>query len=331
MKTAVVGTGSIGRRHIGNLLALRMCDVVAVSEHGRRSCLEIDGTAVPVVHDFDTVLTDAGVGAVIISNPTALHLDYTRRAILAGKHVYLEKPASVSADGVSQLIDAATKAGVVVAIGTQYRFNELLVRLRERIHAGDAGLIVSVEAHLGEHIADYHPDEDYRQSYAARSELGGGVLLTQIHQIDYINWIFGPFHSAYAIGGRRSGLEIDVEDCVSYLLHGRDGISVYGHLNYLERPKRVDLTVTGTQGTFAWHYFANSLSFMPAKLDAQEIVEQRTFDRNAMFVATMRDFLDVVRTGGQPRATLEDGCAALRIVDAIKSACRTGHVTKIAA
>lgn len=331
MRVAVVGTGSIGRRHIGNLLALGVRDVVAVSEYGRRDRLEVGGSGVAVVQRFDSVLDDPDVAAVVIGNPTVFHLDYTRRAIFAGKNVYLEKPASISAHGVAELSDVARRRGLVVAIGTQLRFNDMLVRLRERLEAGEAGLILSVEAHLGEHIADYHPGEDYRLSYTARSDLGGGVLLTQIHQIDYLNWMFGPFRSAFAVGGRRSDLELDVEDCVSYLLRGRDGIAVHGHLNYLERPKRIDLHVAGTKGSFVWHYFTNTLAFTPARLDAQAIVETRPFDRNSMFLAAMSNFLEAVRGGERPRASLEDGHAALCIVDAIKLSCETGAVAQVAA
>lgn len=328
MTVAVVGTGSIGRRHLANLLRLGVRDVIAVSEHNRRVGLEIDGTSIPVVHEYTDVL-GPDVEAVVIGNPTSLHRSYLARALAADKHVYLEKPAAESAEGLDKLATQAEKRGLVVAVGTMYRFNGRLVSLERRLAAGAAGRLLSVETMLGEHIADYHPGEDYRQGYAGRAELGGGVLLTQIHQIDWLNWLFGPFECVFAVGDRRSDLEIDVEDNVSYLLRARFGVPVYGHLDYLQRPKRVTLTVTGEDGRFHWDLFADRLEFSPARAQAAPEVETGDDDRNAMFAAAMTDFLDCVRTGRTPRSSLQDGLTALRIVDAIKASLVSGRTELI--
>lgn len=330
MKIAVVGTGSIGRRHLQNLLDLGVRDLVAVSEYSRKTSIDVGGTSVAAVQTYDEALS-ADITAVVIGNPTSLHLDYLRRAVAAGKHVYLEKPAALSADGLVEIERAAAARGIVVAMGTMYRFNARLERLRERVLAGDCGLILSVETLIGEHIADYHPGEDYRQSYTARAELGGGVLLTQIHQIDWLNWIFGPFVTAFAAGGHRSDLEIDVEDSVSYLLVGAGGLPAFGQLNYLQRPKRAGLAVTGTAGRLEWDLFAHALHFTPARSEAVVETEATSYDRNAMFVAAMRDFLTCVQDGGSPRATLEDGRTALCVVDAIRDSMTTGAAERIAA
>jgi predicted dehydrogenase len=328
MRVAVVGTGSVGRRHIGNLLGLGVRDVVAVSEHNRNASLQLAGTEVAVRHDFAEVLGEA-FDAVVIANPTSLHLDYLARAIDAGKHVYLEKPASTSQAGLAELEARARQRGLVVAMGTMYRFNTRLVSLRDRVRRGDVGRILSAESVIGEHIADYHPGEDYRQSYTARSELGGGVLLTQIHQIDWLNWIFGPFETAFAVGGKVSDLEIDVEDSATYLLRAADGTPAYGHLDYLQRPKRAGLTVTGTGGRLEWDLFSHSLTFTKAVNGAEPECETLDYDRNAMFVAAMEDFLTSAKNGTMPRATLEDGRRALAVVDAIKASMTNNRAERI--
>jgi predicted dehydrogenase len=328
MKVAVIGIGSVGRRHIENLLRLGMVNVVAVSENNKIPNLELSGRNVPVVHSYKEAL-QSKCDAVVIANPSVFHLEYARRAVLAGCHVYLEKPAATSGDGLPELIALARELRRVVAIGTQNRFNARLEDLRNRIQSGEAGMIVGVYASLGEHIADYHPNEDYRRSYTAQSALGGGVLLTQIHQLDYLNWLFGPFSRVFAVGGKRSDLEIDVEDSVSYLLSGKDDVPVAGHLNYLQRPKKVSLEVIGTRTSYQWGYFDHCLTVTPAKLASDAMVIRDPFDRNEMFMACMKDFLEAIAGGRRPRADLSDALAALRIVDAIKVSCRDNCAVEI--
>jgi predicted dehydrogenase len=328
LKVAVVGTGSVGRRHIENLITLGVEDVIAVSAHSRKDRYAFDGRNVPVLHSVDEVL-EAGSDAVVIANPTIFHLPCLRKSVAAGCHVYLEKPAATSADGLSEIAEEAERRNLVVAMGTQNRFHERLETLREAMIDRAAGLILHVAANLGEHIADYHPGEDYRESYTARSDLGGGILLTQIHQIDYLNWIFGPFDNVSAVGGRQSDLEIDVEDNVTYMLRGPSGVPVIGHMDYLQRPKRVTIDVLGAVNSYRWDYFANRLQITPATLDAEATVIETPFDRNALFLRAMKDFLLAARSGGPPRSTLRDGIEALRIVDAIREALATGVTAQI--
>lgn len=321
MRIAIVGTGSIGQRHAATLLRLGYRDLIAVSEHSRRATFTVDDVDIPVVHHYADVL-DGTVDLVVICNPTSMHRAHLAAAIEAGVDAFVEKPVHTSAVGLAELETEADRRGVILGVGHQFRFNESLIRVRDAVKSGRLGRVLAVEAHLGEHIDDYHPGEDYRRGYAARRDLGGGVLLTQIHQIDYLDWIFGPFEVAFAAGGRLSDLEIDVEDSVSYLLRAHDGVAVYGHLDYLQRPKRVTLGVTGTAGRMDWDYFADSVAFTPAQPDAETELTTGRFDRDAMFTELFRDFLESVHHRRPPRSTLGDGLRALRIVDAITRSMR---------
>lgn len=317
---AVVGTGSIGRRHIRNLLDLGH-DVLAVSEHRKAASLDVDGREVPCTPSLAAAL-DRSPAAVVVGNPTSLHLATASEAVAAGADVYLEKPAALTGDDAAELAQRAADAGVVVAVGQQLRFHPLIAEAHRIVRSGELGTILGVDANLGEHLADYHPDEDYRTSYAARSELGGGVLLTQIHQLDVLVWMFGPFRSVAALGGHRSDLEIDVEDSVSFLAAAADGTPVHGHLDYLQRPKRWTLDVTGTAGRLALDLHAGSLA-VTAPDGSVEVVDDGT-ERNALFVATMADFLAAAADRSAPRCTLHDATEALRLVDGIKASMGTG-------
>jgi len=316
MRVAVVGTGSIGRRHIANLGARGDCEVMAVSEHSRREHVYPDGTSLRTCHRYEEALSWAD--AVFICNPTALHQQYLEAAIEADRHVYIEKPVAISTAGLAAILAEADRRRRVVTVGTQFRFNHMLLHIRDFLQRGMLGQVLNVYAWSGEHIADYHPKEDYRQSYAARSDLGGGVLLTQIHQLDYLNWLFGPFDNVTAFEVSVPTLGIDVEASVSYQLSGRRDIPVAGHLNYLQRPKCTGMQITGTGGRIEWSYENNSVVFTQADRSSPQVMTE-SFDRNQMFVDIVDDFLTSIRTGANTRAPLGDGIEALRLVEAIKN------------
>src|SRR5690606_22273834 len=134
--------------------------LVAVSEHGRRERLAVDGADVPVRHRLADVLGE--VDLVVVATPTARHRDQAAAALAAGAHVLVEKPVGASSAGLDELAAAAEARGLVAAAGHQFRFEPGLLALRELVRAGALGTLLGVEAHQGEHLADYHPDEDYR-------------------------------------------------------------------------------------------------------------------------------------------------------------------------
>lgn len=327
MRIAVVGTGSIGRRHLATLLALGETELLAVSEHGRRDELTVEGFDVRVVHRLDDALGDAGL--VVVATPTALHRGQVAAAIGAGCHVLVEKPVGVSSEGLDAVADAADDRGLVAAAAHQFRFEPGLVRLREMVAAGALGTLLTVEAHQGEHLADYHPDEDYRVGYAARRDLGGGVLRTQIHHIDALDWVVGPLTRVYAAGGHRTDLEIDVEDTASYLFRTAGGVPVQGHLDYRQRPRRVTMAVVGSEGRVDWDHYAGRMVHTPFARGAEPVEHTWPYDRDAMFRAQWQDVLAAVRTERAPRTPLREGIRAVRLVEAIERSMATDEAVAI--
>lgn len=316
-KIAVVGTGSIGRRHLAVLLELGCDAPIAVSEHRRLGQVEVDGRPVEVAHSLGDVVDR--VDAVIVASPTAMHLDHLRTAVDAGRHVLVEKPVATNSAGLDAIVTDAERRGLVAATGHQFRYEPGLLAIRDMVQDGSLGVLLAVEAHQGEHLADYHPDEDYRVGYAARADLGGGVLRTQIHHIDVLEWIFGPLERVYASGGHVTDLEIDVEDAASYLFRSAVGTPVYGHLDYRQRPRTVTLRVVGTDGRIDWDHYAGHFVHTPN--GGEPVVTAWPYDRQAMFRSQTSDFLDAIRGAGVVRTSLREGVRAVRLVEAIERSC----------
>ena len=99
-----------------------------------------------------------------------------------------------------------------VVVGFQFRYHPGLIKIRELLNNGSLGRPVSLRSHWGEYLPDWHPWEDYRLSYSARADLGGGVALTLSHPLDYLRWLMGDAQVLWSFGTKVSDLEISVED-----------------------------------------------------------------------------------------------------------------------
>ena len=325
MKVAIIGYGSIGKRHLTNLFGLGLENIVIVSTHLSKSGLNVNGKLIQVVDDISMVIDSIDI--MVISNATNLHLKYLNLAIKNGIHAYVEKPIACNMDQVNDMSKKAAEKKLIIAVGTQFRFNNILVKLKKLIDDNYFGRIISVMSSHGEHIADYHPGEDYKSSYSANKKQCGGVLLTQIHHIDYLEWLFGPFTHVYANEMFAPSLKIDVDAIINYsLVSSETRLQVHGHMNYFQRPKSTTLSIIGESGSAFWNNDENTISLVT---DIESIEEKSLVDRNTMFLLAMSDFIESVKFLKQPKSSLGDGIRSMEIVDSIKRSVYSGLVEKI--
>ena len=178
MKFLIVGFGSIGRRHFENLLSLGERDILFLRTY--KSTLEDEDLSdFQVETDLESALAHKP-DAVIIANPSAFHLDAAIPAARQGCHILLEKPISHSIDRVYDFSQIVQETGSRVLMGFQFRYHPNLKKIKELLDDEKIGRILSFRSHWGEYLPNWHPWEDFRLSYAARKDLGGGVLLTLV-------------------------------------------------------------------------------------------------------------------------------------------------------
>ena len=279
-------------------------------------------------HDLASVLAHRP-RAVLVCNPTSLHVPTALAAVRAGAHLFLEKPVSHDLEGVADLLAEVRARDLVVLVGFQYRFHPGLRRVREWLLAGEVGEVVSARATWGEHLPSWHPGEDYRRSYSARRDLGGGALTTLSHPFDYLRWLLGEVTAVSAEVTRRSRLEIDVEDTALVLLRFASGALATVSLDYVQRPRRHELEIVGTAGTVRWNDTTGAAELWGLDSARAFFSPPPTFGRNTMFVDEMKHFLSCLAGDEPPLCTLGDGVAALRIAVAARRAASEGRTVAI--
>jgi len=342
----MIGLGGIGQRHLRNLRTL-FGDEVRVSAFRVRNrpdvltdTLQLEPGAdlasrwglASVHHDLGEALADAP-DVAFVCNPSSLHVPAALAAAEAGCHLFIEKPLSHTWEGVEELIAIVERKGLVGLVGYQMRFHPCFQRARELLAANAIGRPLAVRAQAGEYLPGWHRYEDYRQMYAARRDQGGGVVLSQIHEMDYLFSLFGVPKRMFAVGGHLSSLEVDVDDVASILMEFEvDGqvLPCHLHLDYVQRPPRRSLQIVGDAG-------AIDLDFVGLKVTqhdaAGEIATADSFEgfaRNQLFLDEMRHFFACVRGAAVPLVSLRDGAQSLRMALAALESMRSRQLVEVA-
>lgn len=343
LKILIVGLGGIGQRHARNLRTLMGQNVKLLAYRLRRNTqmltdkmqvengIDVEsGLNIQVFTTLEDALAE-NPSAVIIANPTSMHLSVARAAAEAGCHLFVEKPISHTLEGVEELLGIIKEKKLVTLVGYQWRFHPMLEHIKNMLERETIGKVISVMAEFGEYLPHWHPYEDYRQSYAARHELGGGVLLTQIHDFDYLGWLFGWPKRVFCSGGKLSSLEIDVEDTANTMLEceidGRQ-VPIHVHQDYVQTPHVRGFKVIGDEGRIEVD-LANSTFTLFNK--GQEVDTPRfdTIDRNQIFLAEMNHFLACIEGNAVSRLTAEESVNSLRVALAARESLRTGTIVNL--
>lgn len=336
MRILIAGLGAIGQRHARNLRALRPDTELIAFRRRQRKYVITDRLERDDSRDVEKELGITAFGnldealatqpeAVFICTPSSQHLEIAQRAANADCHLFIEKPVSHTMDGLAQLQETTAARQLVTFIASQWRFHPCVRALRELLQAGTLGAISSADFDYAEFLPDWHPYEDYRASYAARADLGGGVVLTQIHDYDLAFWLFGAPRSVRATGGHLSALDVNVEDTVDATLD-MNGCPVRVRQTFATRPPRRSIVVRGEKGTAVLDLLGSRLTTTPVL--ARE-VSPADYQRNTMFRDEVAQFLQCLEQGVPPAIPLADGVAVLKIALSVKEAITTGRTVEL--
>ncbi len=340
MKILIVGLGSAGQRHARNLRALLGDRVELLAwrvrglTHVITPALQADYSRnveteyhIKAFEDLHHALAEKP-DAAFITNPTSHHLSAAQACAEQNCHLFIEKPVSHGLAGLRKLLATVQTRKLITLIGYQLRFHPCLKAVSDLLATQVIGRILMVRATVGEYLPGWHAYEDYRKTYTASAELGGGVILSQIHEFDYLYSLFGLPCSVYSLGGHWSSLDLDVEDCASTLMHfSVDDKPVAVHLqqDYVQRPPCRHCEIVGEQGKIIADFAALRVTGPSVALDFSG------FDRNQLFLDQTKHFLACVKGQESPVVDLRAGIQSLRMALAAKESIATGQPVKLTA
>ena len=322
-----MGLGSVGQRHLQNLRVLVPDTEVIALRTGRSQRVIKDGEYFDVddlgdYYGIDVVTSleearDRRPDVAFITNPSALHVRIATDLALADCHLFIEKPLGTDLQGVDELERIVGERNLVTFVGFQTRFNPLYRQAKGSI---DLEKVISAGFEWSTYLPAHHPWEDYSQGYAAREDLGGGVVLCLIHELDLIYDLLGMPTDVMAMGGRLSDLNMTAQDTVCALLgfrFVRHSVPVMLHLTFAQ-PKEVRrFRFQLTDRTVFLDLTNNELEIYDES--GERIIHERgDFSRNDLFMNELSYFLECVRKKEQTFLPVSEGRRSLEIALAIK-------------
>lgn len=274
LRLGIIGLGYIGNVHLRHSMKLVNASLVAVSDMSKRALNNARNAGVKKAFDnYEQLLKDPEIDAVIIALPTHLHLQCVRLAAEERKHIFLEKPIARNVQEAQEIISAAERNCVKLMIGYQLRFNPVFRNLKDKINSGTLG---DVEVAYATSISSgpfFHRIQDYAPTpvpeWWFNKELTGGGVLIDLgsHMINLLRWYFGEIADIKAHFGHR--FNMDFEDSAVCLAKFETGTTAVINVGWFSQQYQLKVELLGSVGhVSAQHLPSNTLSNAVQRLTA---------------------------------------------------------------
>lgn len=254
-KICFVGVGSIAKRHIRNLTEICIDRGISLRMDAyRRNVEHVDGVTnvytevMDVPEDYD---------AIFITNPTELHLEALKQFHKKGKHFFIEKPV-VSINQLKAARNFNTRSDSVYYVAAPLRYHAVIQWIKYNVDPND---VISVRSISTSYLPDWRPGQDYRETYSAHKDMGGGVSIDLIHEWDYLTDLFGWPEKVYSLIGKKSNLEIDSDDYAIYIAEYKDKIAEL-HLDYFGRQTIREIQLFTREDTIVGDIANSTINFL---------------------------------------------------------------------
>lgn len=292
----IIGAGSIGQRHIRNLKKIGIDKIIALrSKKGHHKTLPENLGVIEVDNLHDAIKSRPDIA--IIANPTSLHLDSVRKVSKYVKGVFIEKPLSNSLEGCGEIIESLDRYNVVSFVGHNLMFHPIVKNIMKFYDENNIGEIINIQCQVGQWLPDWHPYEDYKSAYYARKDLGGGVTLTLIHEINLALELAGKPASVFGDISTYEKLDLDVDVCSNLMIKHLGGGVSQVHLDYLQRPAHRSGLVTYSQGWVSYDFNKNELIGQLSGEDVNVLWSEAEYDNNQPYIDQMMEFVKFTEEG----------------------------------
>ena len=314
---AIIGLGSIGRRHLRLAKEIRPDIKVILVRSGKGKKWPEEDMADIVVHKLSEAIS-IGLDAAIIATPAVLHIPQAIELIEHEIPILVEKPLTHKLVLAKKFYKAWSAKKTIVLLGYTLRHTPAASFFYNKIQNNSIGNILSVTIECKSYLPKWRPDQDYRNTVSARKELGGGVLLELSHEIDYANWFFGPFKSVSSVLKNSKTLDIDVEDIADIGFERHDNKTVNMHLDFCSQISSRFCSVKTDTGELKWDLIKSNVTWIDA--NSSRRVWEFEKDRDEMYVNQLNHFFYCVEADAEPMVTVEDGLNVIQLIDSIQAA-----------
>jgi predicted dehydrogenase len=272
---------------------------------------------------YESILDDRSIEAIVNTTPNNVHLETTRAAAAAGKHVFLDKPIANTMADARAITAACRRDGVVLALGYQRRREAPFRWIRKQIDAGVFGLLVNAEANISRDRLGKIDLSSWR--YTAAGMPGGVMLQIGIHYADVLEFLMGPIR---AVSGRVAQLVLpgDNPDVASLVLEHDSGALSTLNASYASASEYYLMNIYGKEAS-AYYELHQGLRFLKRGSERSAPIDLPRVDA---FVDELDEFAAAVRGQGRPEMDGERATRSLAVISAGLTSAREGRRVEVA-
>jgi len=321
----ITGGGSIGKRHLKNLITLNIKkENIFVLEPREDRVSELNAlginNCIKDIKEFD----DIPVKAAIICSPTSYHIDQAIYFAKKKANLMIEKPLSRDLENIDELKDIVLKNKLTTFIAYIFRFAPSIKFLRATLEKTIIGDIFFVRGEFSEYLPDWHPYEKYNSFYMSQKQLGGGSILDQSHIMDLVHYLFGNFKSVMAFNNKLSGLEIEADDIAEMIVELDNGILASIHTDIFGRKHSKSLEIKGSNGNIHWDFYKNTVSIYNAETKTLKIEENFDKDFNKVYIEELKYFINCSENNTEAQPNLDVGIDTMKLILSSEESQNTG-------
>jgi len=299
MRVLIIGLGSIARKHIAainsidkgvKLVALRS-DINAIEEPGIKNIMSFE----EVDNSFDFCL---------ISNPTSEHYLTIKKCLNLNIPLFIEKPSLMSLHGSDKLIYEINKRNILTYVALNLRFHPVIKYLKEYL---SNKRVIEANVYCGSYLPDWRPNINYKKNYSAHTEMGGGVHLDLIHEIDYSVWLFGLPKETISIKRKISDLDINsIDISIFNLLYKNKIVNIT--LNYYRKYPKREIEIILDDDIITADLLNNNV-----KNGLGDVIYSTDIENEYTYVEQMKYFYKILQSGRESFSSLQDSLEILKI------------------
>lgn len=299
MKILIIGLGSIAKKHIK---VLRKLDSDLILYALRSSESEYKEEGVFDIYLWSKVPKD--LDFIIISNPTSMHAETILKCLNFEVPLFIEKPVFESLNRTKEIIRKVKNKKIITYVACNLRFHPAIQFLKREV---SRNLPIEYNSYCGSYLPEWRPNTDYREVYSAKKELGGGVHLDLIHEIDYCKYLLGSPIKNFSYFKKKSALEINSIDIAHYVFE-YEMTSAFITLNYYRRDIKREIECIWEDKTWLIDLLSNTITN-----EKDEIIFSEPFDFMDTYISQMESFIKHVERNELPENNIEEGIETLKL------------------
>jgi len=323
LKFLIIGCGSIGERHVSNLKKIRPDALIDVfdAQIDKSKKIAQKYNSVTSLREFPN---SDRYDCTFICTPPNLHLEYALKAGKNNSNLFIEKPISANFNDVNKLKKLIQEKKLLAFVGYNFRFNKGINLLKEMIMKKELGKILHVSAYFGQYLPDWRPNQDYKKSYTASKDQGGGIILDSSHEFDYLIWLLGKPLSLMSEFSYVDTLKTNSDAIADIIMKFQNNILTNIHMNYVRGEYRRSVEIICEKGIIKWSLKDDEIKLFH---QSQNSWEKMTVGEtiNDMYIEEIKHVIYCIENNIKSEIIdLENGINTLNVALAAKESSSSG-------